>query len=171
MKTLIDLLGVVVSSAAGVLLVLTIWKSIRQAWSERQPRHLDIVLVVLVPLVQFLSGAGPLGRFGNWFWAFGVALVIAQPYLLLRLVRRFREVPRSIDWTVTATAVAVAIPLFWFRATDARPVVTGYVVFALLALYPALAFYRESLRTAGVTRMRLVFSSAGTLFLIGSFSL
>jgi PAS domain S-box-containing protein len=166
MKLLLETLGVVLTCTAYVLLLWTIWSSIRVAWRQRQSRHLDIVFVVAAPVHVFLIRAATLGSLGD---VLKFALLVAQPYFLLRLVRRFRDVPRAIYWTVAAVAIVSLGLGLWAKVTVAG--LPLFVSAALSATYPAAAFLTEARRNAGVTRMRLLFASAATAMLVVSFFL
>ena len=93
-------------------------------------------------------------------------LVIAMPYLLLRLVDDFSTVPLIASRLAEAGLIFAAIG---FLATTGQPptpiVVVIVVYFAALALYCAVKFIRAARLSSGVTRRRLESVAAGTLLL------
>ncbi|TMG51387.1 MAG: GAF domain-containing protein [Chloroflexi bacterium] len=93
-------------------------------------------------------------------------LVIAMPYLLLRLVDDFSTVPFVANRLAEAGLLFSAIA---FLATVGQPptsiVLVIVVYFAALATYCAVKFIRAARRSSGVTRRRLEAVAAATLLL------
>ena len=93
-------------------------------------------------------------------------LVIAMPYLLLRLVDDFSDVPIVI---VRLAEIGLLLSAAAFIATEGTippPLLLPVVVyFAALSTYCAIAFIRAAGRSTGVTRRRLQAVAAGTLLL------
>lgn len=93
-------------------------------------------------------------------------LVIAMPYLLLRLVDDFSTVPFVIKRLAEA---GLALSAIAFLATVGQPptlvVLAVVVYFAVLATYCAVKFIRGARRSSGVARRRLEAIAAGTLLL------
>ena len=156
-------LGVLLAGVGFSLLLFAIVQAVRAVWRRRAGQPLEVLCVVAAPLLETVLGRAPVG---GWLWCAGAAFVFGQPYVLHRLVRRFRPSPRVFDGIVAFSAVAGGVAMFVWRA-----VMPAFLVFvgvaAVLCLYPAMAFVREARRTAGVTRWRLGFASLGTfLFLV-----
>lgn len=117
-------------------------------------------------LLVGLSWLGP--RLGSaslaWREALTGSLLLTLPYLLLRLVDDFADMPR---WLVVAAGVGlplVVIP-FWLIPTP-RPVALGLLqtlYFVALVLYSAVSFAREAGRTRGVTCRRLQAAASGSV--------
>ncbi len=142
-----------------VLILLTAVTAWRAAWTRRDPRHLDIL---------FLVSAFALGPFSNHFGPrlsiFTTALYFAQPYLLLRLVRHFHDVPLGLRLSAAGLVLpATIVGLEWPRVTTA--VNSTELAVLILELYVALSLSREAKRFSGVTAKRLVFAAAGTWML------
>jgi signal transduction histidine kinase len=92
------------------------------------------------------------------------SLLLALPYLLLRLVDDFADVPRWIAVVGTLGLPLVVIPLWLIPAP--RPVALGLfqtLYFVALVLYAAVKFARESRRMRGVTRRRLEAAAIGSV--------
>lgn len=93
-------------------------------------------------------------------------LVIAMPYLLLRLVDDFSDVPSAVKRLAEGGLVLSATAFLATEGTLPPPILLAVVLyFAALSTYDAVAFVRAALRSAGVTRRRLQAVAAGTLLL------
>jgi signal transduction histidine kinase len=96
------------------------------------------------------------------------SIVMALPYLMLRLMDDFAAVPTLIKWAAAIGLVLSVISLFVFEPPLPQPVVLGLVLyFFALALYSASAFVREAGRAHGVTRRRMQAVAAGS-FMLGA---
>ncbi|HLY27062.1 MAG TPA: PAS domain S-box protein [Aggregatilineales bacterium] len=98
-----------------------------------------------------------------WLNAVTSAALIAHPYLMLRLLRFFRPIPRQI-WLVSLVAMVAswaAIILFPMQlpVVVAVPIV---VYILLIDAYAMLSFIRGALSTSGVVQQRLRFAAAGS---------
>jgi signal transduction histidine kinase len=131
--------------------------------------RLDIVLffgdaaliVVLSALINVLAISG-----GVLAQDLTAVLLMALPYLLLRLVADFMDVPRWLTLgaglgLLLATLVLVLVP------TPLPAVLTLLLVvyFVGLSLYASVAFWTGSRRARGVTRRRLQAVAFGSVFL------
>ncbi len=156
------LVGYLVLAGYGAL-ILTSWGAIAGAYRHRDLRRLDILMVVLaLVLVSPVS----LAAFGGSLSVIPFAGLCLFPYLLLRLIQHFREVPTAL--TVVGLVVPVAAVILRSAAPAPWPAwqqfaVSVYSVSALVLL--ALAFTLESHRSSGVTARRLYFAAAGTWLL------
>ncbi|MEK6206701.1 MAG: ATP-binding protein [Chloroflexota bacterium] len=93
-------------------------------------------------------------------------LVIAMPYLLLRLVDDFSDVPSAVKRLAEGGLVLSATAFLATEGTLPPPILLVVVFyFAALSTYDAVAFVRAARRSAGVTRRRLQAVAAGTLLL------
>lgn len=93
-------------------------------------------------------------------------LVIAMPYLLLRLVDDFSDVPVAVKRLSEGGLVLSGIGFLATAGTLPPSILMAIVLyFAALSTYCAVAFVRAAQRSAGVTRRRLQAAAAGTLLL------
>jgi signal transduction histidine kinase len=93
-------------------------------------------------------------------------LIVAMPYLLLRLVDDFSDVPIQVKRLAEGGLLLSAIAFIAVEGTVPLPLLLAVVLyFAALSLYCAIAFVRAARRSAGVTRRRLQAVAAGTLLL------
>ena len=145
-----------------LLLLLTAVSSMRAAWRYRDAHHLNILgfvlAQVLLPQFQLIP-------------TIHAALLLLQPYFLLRLVEQFRNVPRLVS-TAALIAIAVGVPFSGFsgRFIYSTPFLStcflGYI--AAMDGYAAIAFSREARRKAGVTSKRLTFAALGTWLFVAA---
>jgi signal transduction histidine kinase len=93
-------------------------------------------------------------------------LIIAMPYLLLRLVDDFSYVPMAVNQLAAGGLLLSAIAFLVTEGALRPPVVIAVVLyFAALSTYCAVAFVRAARHSAGVTRRRLQAVAVGTLLL------
>jgi len=100
-----------------------------------------------------------------WVRIGGVSLLLAQPYLTLRLVAAVRRVPRAVRWGVFAgwllSTAVVAANASWKPLP--RPVVLLIlVIFFLSEVTAAGGFLAAARQRAGSSRIRLLLATAGT---------
>jgi signal transduction histidine kinase/CheY-like chemotaxis protein len=98
--------------------------------------------------------------------AFSGALIMAVPYLLLRLLDDFATVPRLV-WRGAEAGLVFSVVVLFALPSPLPPLLTLLLVayFVALAGYVAQAFVREARRTTGVTRSRMQAVALGTAFL------
>ncbi|HET8631193.1 MAG TPA: ATP-binding protein [Thermomicrobiales bacterium] len=102
---------------------------------------------------------------GHYLTAFVGAVLMALPYLLLRLVNDFAGVPR---WLLRVAEVGLALSALGFFAYRTLPVwftLLLVLYFLALTLYAATAIVREARRSRGVTRRRMQAVAAGSVLL------
>lgn len=143
--------------------------------AARRPRRasVDIALFFSAPLLIIGQGIGAalgLVRAGPIPNAISTSLLLSLGYLLLRLVDDFTIVP---GWLVRGAAAGIGLlAACAFLFTPPRPeplnlLMAAYLI-GLLA-YSAVAFFRASRRTSGVTRRRMRAVAAGGLLLVALF--
>lgn len=134
----------------------------------RNRTRLDIALMFgslgMIFVVQVVTGVTGIQE--RWLTTIGAVALMAQPYLLLRLVEHFRRIPQMVEVAaiagmVASAAILVAVP------TPLPPPLTLLIVayFAGVEGYAAQAFVRGSITTRGVTRRRLTLAALGSGFL------
>jgi PAS domain S-box-containing protein len=144
-----------------VLILLTAASAVNAVWRRRDTHRLNILaFVATVALADAITRPAH-----HVLWTVGTGLYLAQPYLLLRLARHFRDVPAIVLRAALAAAVVGMLALS--APAHGRPQVSdlGIAVYLFMCgmySYAALAFSRQAARTAGVTARRLAFAAAGT---------
>jgi signal transduction histidine kinase len=129
----------------------------------------DVALVFLclsasniIRLLMIITGIQ-----GDWLTRIGSLALIAQPFLLFRLVGYFRPVPTFI-YRVGLAGMVASWGMVIFLGTP-LPVPASLAIVAYFALidgYAVMAFIRAAFSSAGVTRNRLRFAAAGSALLI-----
>jgi PAS domain S-box-containing protein len=98
-----------------------------------------------------------------WLNTLGSLALIAQPYLMLRIVRYFRPLPVAITHAALVGVVVLCGAVFALGSTIPGIVTLAAVVyFAGVEGYAMVAFIRGALTTSGVVQRRLRFAAAGS---------
>jgi len=137
----------------------------------RQPTraHADIALffgalafIILASRIATLAGTTP----PPWLTAVEIAILMAVPYVLLRLVDDFTRV-RSWIKRVSELGLAAGIVATFASLPTLPTPVTLYVVlyFFVVSIYCAIAFIRAARGSRGVTRRRMEAISLGSILL------
>jgi signal transduction histidine kinase len=159
-----DLLNLVTQGALLLIAVLTLADLFRY----RDRARIDIALMfgalAAIVLIQGLTSL--MRQQAPWLGKFGGILLLAQPYLLLRLVQHFRTVSRmvqgvAIGGMIASWAIVIAAP------TPLPKLLALLIViyFVYVEGYAAAAFARGALRTEGVTHHRLLLAATGSSLL------
>ncbi|HEV8669318.1 MAG TPA: ATP-binding protein [Candidatus Limnocylindria bacterium] len=136
----------------------------------RQPTraHADVALffgattfVIVIARLATLLGPTP-----PWLTPILVTVLMALPYILLRLVDDFTHV-RSAIKRAAELGLTAGIVATYAAAPGLPTVVTLYLVvyFFVVSTYCAIAFIRSGRRARGVTRRRMEAISLGTILL------
>jgi signal transduction histidine kinase len=137
----------------------------------RQPTraHTDMTLffgalafIILASRIASLSGTTP----PPWLIALEVAVLMAMPYVLLRLVDDFTQV-RGLTKRVAEVGLVAGIVATFASVPTLPTPVTLYIVlyFFVVSVYCAIAFIRAARRARGVTRRRMEAISLGSIML------
>ncbi|MCC6801415.1 MAG: PAS domain S-box protein [Anaerolineae bacterium] len=118
----------------------------------------SIALLFLLAIVVRISGV-PSPR---WLTLIATIGLIAQPYLLLRIVHYFRHPPARL-----MRGALISMVTFWVATlvfSPAPPLISLLLVayFVVVDGYAMLAFVRGALNTSGTVRQRLRFAAAGS---------
>jgi signal transduction histidine kinase len=101
----------------------------------------------------------------GWFIALTRILAVALPYLLLRIVADFTEVPRWLMRLAEVLLIAgITVVVLWIELPPAAVLfVVGY--FVGFQIYAAVRFVQASRREHGVTGRRMRAAAGGSVFL------
>ena len=132
-------------------------------WGRRTALDRD-VLLVFAPMavlftVSFVTGLVPALR---PLTIVSVAVLLAQPWLTLRLVRHFRSLPRALMLVAFGFAVLGTTLNAVFASRLAGVVAFNIGGFIALELVAATAMWVESRRRIGVARWRLALTALAT---------
>ena len=108
-----------------------------------------------------------------WMRPLGISVLLAHPYLLMRVVSHFRPVSRAVRRAATAGFV-VSLVVTWTAAWPFRSaalVLFAFLYFICLLGYAAWAFRQGARAAGGVTHWRMQHASLGALLLATVFIL
>ncbi len=161
----IDLL----SAVTQIIYVLIFASVLLQTIRRPTPAHLDMALffgatAVIIVLARFAALVGTAAP--PWVLPIEVAILLALPYVLLRLVDDFTRVAGAIK-RGAEFGLAAGIIATYATAPRLPVAVTLYIVayFFVVAVYCAVAFIRAARRTRGVTQRRMEAVSLGSILL------
>ena len=157
-------------SAVTQIIYVLIFISVAQRAFRRPTRaHADITLffgalafIILASRIAALTGTTT----PPWLLALEISILMAMPYVLLRLVDDFTYVRGTVKRAAEAGLVAGIVATIAVMPT-LHPLVTLYVVgyFFAVSVYCAIAFIRAARRSKGVTRRRMEAISLGSILL------
>lgn len=139
--------------------------------AARRPRRVTIDTALLFGVVALLVAEGSVAsvlhvKLGPLLAAASSSLLMALPYLLLRLADDFAGVPRWIIRLAESGLAAAVVSLF-VAGSHVPPwlalLYVGY--FVGLTVYAGVAFVRVAQHSRGVTRRRMQAVATGTFFL------
>ena len=143
-----------------IIAVLTVVDLVRY----RDRARLDIALMFGATAVAIIIITLPETGTPSWFRRYAASIaIVAQPYLLLRLVLHFRDVPRKIHLASFLGMISAGFILLISLAP--RPIALTLVAttyFVLVEGYAVSSFILGALTTRGVTRWRLSLIAAGS---------
>lgn len=158
----------------GSIVLLAILMVVQWArWRDRV--SLDIFLVFgSLAILLILERALRLTHIqAAWIRPLGISVLLAHPYLLLRVVSHFRPLSRAVYRAATA-GLAVSLVAAWsatwpFRSTAL--IVFAFLYFLWLLGYVAWAFRQGARSAGGVTHWRMQHAALGALLMAIVFSL
>ena len=162
--TALDLISGLTQATFVVVFLLVLYRTVRQP----TPAHVDMSIffgdTALVILASRLAALLPSPQ--AWDTVATVVLLMALPYLLLRLVDDFTTVPtvvkRLAEIGLAAAVVDTVATGGVFAPLGALALVLYFVA---LTAYCAVQIERAARRSIGVTRRRLDAAALGTIFL------
>jgi signal transduction histidine kinase len=141
---------------------------------RRDRVHRDVALVFICMVVGILINVlmDLTGITSQWLPRVGSLAIIAQPILLLRVVRYFRPVNKIIRWValvgmVTSWVILLAV----INAEGLLPSLVTLVIviyFAIIDGYAIYAFILGAFSSVGVVRKRLQFAAIGSALLVAA---
>jgi signal transduction histidine kinase len=152
----------------GAIVLLAIMMT--RQWARARDRvSLDIALVfgtlaALTVLERLLLLANIQTR---WTRPLGISVLLAHPYLLLRVVSHFRPVSKAVKRFAT-TGLAMSVAVVWLAVWPfhTMPMVAlAFFYFLWLLAYVAVAFRERARAAGGVTHWRMLHASWGVSLL------
>ena len=132
-------------------------------WRRRTPLDRDVLLAfapmaflfTISIVVDVLPAVRPIT-------VLSAAVLFAQPWLILRLVRHFRELPRWLLFVAFGFAVVGTITNVVLTSAFPPALIFNVSGFVILEVIAAAAMWAESRRRIGVARGRLVLTAFAT---------
>jgi signal transduction histidine kinase len=159
-----DLLNWIAQGCLLLIAVLTLVDLVR----HRDQARIDIALMFgALAAIVLIQGLTTVTRQQvPWLGQFGAILLLAQPYLLLRLVQHFRTVSRMVQF-VAIGGMVVSWAILTTSPTPVPKLLALLIVayFVYVEGYAAAAFARGAMRTEGVTHHRLLLAATGSSLL------
>ena len=163
--TALELVSLLTQAIFVLIFVVVLWNAIR----VRTRTSVDIALffgAIAIAIVESRIVATFGLAAADLITDVVAVLVIAMPYLLLRLVDDFSDVHPAVKRLAETGLLGSALAFLATEGTLPPPILLAIVLyFAALSTYCAVAFVRAAGRSAGVTRRRLQAVAAGTLLL------
>src|SRR5438552_17128016 len=131
---------------------------------RRDPLQRDVIFVFTAMAMVFGLEVWrrTLGPPPAWLAGVSSVLLLAQPYLTLRLTARLRPVARPLRIAALAGFLVTALPFASGRVMPAAVVLAAVAVFGVVELVAAVFLYREGRHRSGSPRIRLMAAAAGT---------
>ena len=163
--TALELVSLLTQAIFVLIFVLVVWGFLRRPTRT----SVDIALffgAISVAIVESLIASAFRLQQVELITDIVALLIIAMPYLLLRLVDDFSDVPFVVKRLAEIGLFLSAVAFIATEGTLPPPILLAVVLyFAALSLYCAVAFVRASRGSAGVTKRRLQAVALGTLLL------
>jgi signal transduction histidine kinase len=155
-----DMATLVVEVAFALLFVHGLVTYLRR----RDPLQRDVMFVFTAMAMVFGLEVWrrTLGPPPAWLAGVSTVLLLAQPYLTLRLTAQLRPVARPLRVAALAGFLVTALPFASGRVMPPALVLAAVAVFVVVELVAAVFLYREGRRRSGSPRVRLMAAAAGT---------
>jgi signal transduction histidine kinase/DNA-binding response OmpR family regulator len=141
-------------------------RALRGYLRGRDPLQRDATLVFLPCTLLFCADVARRlhADLPGWVGMITLTVLLAQPYLTVRLASRLRGVPRWLHVAAFATFLAVAVPLLFVP----RPLPVGWLIFAVGSFFAselvaAALLYGKARTRSGANRARLTIASGATV--------
>lgn len=163
--TALELIQVLTDVLFALIFVVAAVQAVRRPFRASVDAALLFGAVAAVIGLALVAGAleaaeGPIET------ALAASLIMALPYLLLRLVTDSSEVPRAVMWLAELGLILAVGGIFALGANHLGWLALLYVIYFFgFEVYAAIAFVREARRSNGVTRRRMQAVAAGSLCL------
>ena len=140
-------------------------------WRDRVSLDIALVFGSLASLLATEWALALSGFDRVWLRPLGISVLLAHPYLLLRVVSHFRPVSAFVRRSA-AIGLALALVPTWIAASPFRAsglVVLAFIYFVWLLIYDAWAFAHGAGKAGGVTHWRMRHAAIGAGVLAGLF--
>src|SRR5262245_8448195 len=136
-------------------------------WRDRVSLDIALVFGTLAALLILQRSLVLVNIQTSWIRPLGISVLLAHPYLLLRVVSHFRPVSRTIR-RIASVALAASLGVVWLPVWPFHSVgmaSLAFVYFVWLLVYTAVAFHERAHAAGGVTHWRMLHASWGASLL------
>jgi signal transduction histidine kinase len=162
--TLNEFLPILTNTTLILLAIITLLEFSR----NRRKGYLDVALMfwglALISIFNMTQSylTGPI----EWLSKVPSLLLVAHPYLLLRLVKHLRPIPLGIQ-IIGAAGMIASLLLILVLPSPLSPVFAVLIViyFVFIEIYASVAMIRGAWKTSGVTQKRLHLAATGSVLL------
>jgi signal transduction histidine kinase len=152
----------------GAIVLLAILMVVQwRRWRDRVSLDISLVFGSLAILLVFERTLRLADIRAPWLRPIGITVLLAHPYLLLRVVSHFRRVSRGF-WRAATIGLGVSLLATWVSEWPFRSpllVVFSFLYFVWLLTYVAFAFRQGARAARGVTHWRMQLAALGALLL------
>jgi signal transduction histidine kinase/CheY-like chemotaxis protein len=157
----VDLITIVLEVLFGALFLATLVAYLRRR--DSLSRDVMLVFASIAMLFVLVAVSALLGPLPQPVIGGGVAILLAQPVLTLRLAHRVRAINRWVRYVALVAYLATALPLV--VAFSQPLVLLAVAVFVVTDLLAAYFLGREARRRSGSAQVRLSAAAAGSALL------
>jgi signal transduction histidine kinase len=158
----------------GAMVLLAIMMVAQWAkWRDRVSLDIALVFGTLALLILIERTLRLVHAEAVWLRPLGFSVILAHPYLLLRVVSNFRPISKAVR-RMALTGLIASLAAVWISVWPVRSTATAALAFAYfiwLLAYVALAFRRGAIAAGGVTHWRMLHAGWGALLLAVVFAL
>jgi signal transduction histidine kinase len=156
----------------GAIVLLAVIVLVRWArWRDRVSFDIFLVFGSLAILLILERALRLAGVEAPWIRPVEMTVLLAHPYLLLRVVSHFRPISRAVQRLATV-GLAVAVAVIWVAQVRSAPLIMFALAYFIgLLAYIAWAFRRGAKAAGGVTHWRMLHAAWGALLLAVVFML
>jgi signal transduction histidine kinase len=139
-------------------------------WRDRVSLDIAFVFGTLASITVLERSLALAHILTRWIRPLGISVLLAHPYLLLRVVSHFRPVSTAVK-RVAAIALVVSLAVVWISVWPFHTMpmaALAFCYFMWLLAYVAVAFRERAREAGGVTHWRMLHASwgAGLLALV-----
>ena len=142
-------------------------------WRDRVSLDIALVFGTLALLILVERTLRLVHAETPWVRPLGLSVLLAHPYLLLRVVSHFRPISKTV-MRVALAGLLASVAAVWISVWPVRSPATAALAFAYfiwLLAYVALVFRRGAIAAGGVTHWRMLHAGWGALLLAVVFAL
>src|SRR5262245_32617838 len=142
-------------------------------WRDRVSLDITLVFGTLAAILILQRSLGLVSIQASWLRPLVITVLLAHPFLLLRVVSHFRPVTKTVR-RVASVALAASIAVVWIPVWPFNSLLLAafaFLCFLWFLVYAAAAFRERARAAGGVTHWRMLHASWGASLLAAVFVL